>query len=349
MQRTDRARFSSHRRRFLRTGAAGVVAGALAPWLQGCATVISDSTRINLTSKLTKAISAARSRPPLLASSPRFFDHVNRGAGSGVTLGGVDYAPLPDLETEICPVAGGMVVGAHDQNFSGGMELIIAHGLGWKTQYSHLKARFVGYRDSVSRRDVIALMGSSGWGATRGGLGVAIHTHLTLWGPAFTPLFKGVAVQNWTSKNPGYRNVLDPEEFSIGGKEAFLFYPRPEDATHDQAFMAKHLEAVTLCDHLLDRLGDADTTKAKARERWETETRFDYNVDQRIWFLWQRIEKGPHPFSPSQVEEYRSALLDFMATVPRLTAPIVEPARRAEYRVLRARPLKVYEEGHEIK
>jgi hypothetical protein len=93
---------------------------------------------------------------------------------------------------------------------------------------------------------------------------------------------------------------------------------------------------------VLDRFDDAAATKVRARERWETATGFDYNVDQRIWFRWQRLENGSHPFNPSQVEEYRQILLDLMRTVPRRTAPIVEPTRRAEYRSLRAQPLKLY-------
>ena len=32
-----------------------------------------------------------------------------------------------------------------------------------------------------------------------------------------------------------------------------------------------------------------------------------------------------------------------MSAAPRLTAPIVEPARRGEYRVRRAQPMKTYE------
>jgi hypothetical protein len=72
-----------------------------------------------------------------------------------------------------------------------------------------------------------------------------------------------------------------------------------------------------------------------------TETSFDYNMDQRIGLLWQCLDTGPHPFSPSQVEEYRQTLLDLMRTVPRLIGPMVEPTRRAENRTLRAQPLKV--------
>jgi hypothetical protein len=72
---------------------------------------------------------------------------------------------------------------------------------------------------------------------------------------------------------------------------------------------------------VLDRFDAAAAMKVRARERWETGTGFDYNVDQRIGFRWQRLENGSQPFNPSQVEESRQTLPDLMRTVPRLTAP----------------------------
>jgi hypothetical protein len=318
------------RRRFLRQGLGGLAAAAGALSLDGCAPA---ADRIDLARRLTAAPGPPRSRPPLLASSPSFLDHINRGAGSGVSLGGVDYAPLSgQAETEVCPAAAGVVTSATERNFSAGTVVTVAHGLGWKTEYAHLKRRFASYADPVGRHDVIALMGSSGWGAARGTMGVVVHTHLTLWGPAYTPLFRGVLVQEFPRGNPGFRHALDPEEFSLGGREAALLYSRPEDAGHDARLRAAHLEAVTLADALLDQIDGADAAKIQARTRLERETGFDFRIDDRLWWLWQRLAAGPHPFTPPEVLSHRARMTELMAVVPRLSAPIVEPARRGEYR-----------------
>src|SRR5262249_54105633 len=57
-----------------------------------------------------------------------------------------------------------------------------------------------------------------------------------------------------------------------------------------------------------------------------------------------RLERGPHPFTEDDAHAHRATLLRFMSTVPRFTAPIVEPTRRGEYHVLRTQPVKVYED-----
>jgi hypothetical protein len=79
------------------------------------------------------------------------------------------------------------------------------------------------------------------------------------------------------------------------------------------------------------------------RTPFERETRFDYEVDQRLWFVWNRLGGEAHPFSATEVGEHREALRRFMTATPRFTSPIVEPPRRAEYRVRRPSPLKVYD------
>src|SRR5262249_58864494 len=91
-------------------------------------------------------------------------------------------------DTLVCPVAAGVAIGAHDDISTSGMALVIGHGLGWKTYYAHLQARFIGYRERVERRDVTAVMGASGTGASRGGGGGARHLHLTPRGAAWAPL-----------------------------------------------------------------------------------------------------------------------------------------------------------------
>lgn len=283
---------------------------------------------IDLRAQLTKGADGGRSYPPPSAS---FHAHLRSRPDF---VGGIDYPEVsPHDETLVCAAAAGVVIGVTDQSTSGGMVLTIAHGLGWRTQYAHLKARSVSYRDRVARRDVIAVMGASGWGATRGGLGVFPHLHLTLWGPEFTPLFGGVSVQRWPGSTPGFRYALDPEEFSIGGRDSFLLYSRAEDSSgHDAAFRDVHDEATAFCDRLLQRPGDAETLAALERSRWEQETGFDYDVDQRIWLLWHRLHGATSPWSSTEAEDARATLRRFMRTVPRLTAPIVEASRRKEYR-----------------
>jgi Peptidase family M23 len=243
----------------------------------------------------------------------------------------------------VCPVAAGVVIGAHDNISASGMTLVIGHGLGWKTLYAHLQARFIGYRERVERRDVTAVMGASGTGASRGGVGVARHLHLTLLGPAWAPLFARTSRQDRPANNLGWRHILDPEEFSLGGRNAFLPYSRSDDAAYDRAFATLHDEAVRVTDDLLDRIGDADAVRTKTREQFERDTHFDYHVDQRIWFLWQRLERSPHPFTDDDARTHRATLLRFMSGTPRFTAPIVEPARRSEYRVRRVQPMKTYD------
>src|SRR5262249_20780701 len=126
-------------------------------------------------------------------------------------------------------------------------------------------------------------------------------------------------------------------------------YSREEDEAQDRAFLMKHDAAVKFCDDLLNRLADADAEKLKARGQAEREIGFDAHVDGRIWGLWQHLLRGTHPFSTSQVEEYRVTLLDSMRTAPRLTAPIVEPARRDGYGKPRSTPLKFYKDQGSFK
>jgi murein DD-endopeptidase MepM/ murein hydrolase activator NlpD len=336
------------RRHFLRfTGTAGlcVAAGLAAPLRSArSGNLEADRTAIDLSRRSARSADAGRSRPSYLHGND-YAQHVNRPQME-YNLGGVDYAPAsgPAGETEVCPVAAGAVTGAVDDEPMGGMYLTIAHGLGWKTEYNHLRARYVGHPDTLVRREVIGIMGRSGRGATRPGF-VEVHLHLSLFGPVYSPLFRGVAVQverrrpNWI---PRWGYVLDPEEFSLAGAPARLPYSREADAQADEAFLAKHADAVEFCDGLLDRMGDAEAAAAKQREAWEVRCAFDGHVDERIWYLWQRFRSGRHPFSPGQVSEHRATLLDFMGTVPRLTAPIVESAQRQTYRLPHPAPLKVY-------
>jgi len=85
-------------------------------------------------------------------------------------------------------------------------------------------------------------------GASRGGLGVSRHLHLTLLGPAWAALFGRASRQHRPDALLGWRHVLDPEDFSLGGRNTFLPYSREEDAAHDRAFAAlPRAKASTVC------------------------------------------------------------------------------------------------------
>jgi hypothetical protein len=259
----------------------------------------------------------------------------------------VDYAPAAvAAETFICPAAGGVVYDQADAGSFTGMYLLVVHGLGWKTLYAHLSARYVSVGDRVERCGVMAIMGRSGKGATRPGV-MATHLHLTLFGPRCAARYQDVAVQVLNvPPAPVLKYALDPEEFSLAGKSTPLPYPREEDARHDVAFLATHLSAVAECDALLRSLGDREAEMVWLRDASETAAGFDDKVDDRLWYLWRRLETNAHPFGPRQAAAYQARLAGFMLTVPRLTAPIVQPGREHEYRLLRPRPLqRVKEDG----
>jgi hypothetical protein len=199
----------------------------------------------------------------------------------------------------------------------------------------------------VGRRDVIAIMGESGSGANRAGAAHVTHLHVTLYGPIYSPMYAGIAVQEWPKASPAFRNVLDPEEFSLAGKGDCLPYSHPADAEDlDKPSLTTHAEAVAFSDWLLDRFDDVDAVTVRVlRKVWETRTQFDAHVDERIWYIWERLKTDKHPFTGAQVAEYQARLKEFMLTVPRLTSPIVEPERQDEYRWPRSSPLKRYEQA----
>ena len=325
----------------------------LACTLGGCGTLGSASQGpVDLASFLPPGDVTGRRAPALLPYNASFVGHLRRiGGDSGIGSAGIDYAPTPGAATTlVCPAAAGMVIGERDSHNVSGMTLTIAHGLGWKTEYAHLDARFVGYGTGrVERGDVIAIMGASGTGATRGGTqGRLYHLHLNLYSPAFTPLYRALIVQPWPERTPGYRYLVDAEDFSLGGRATSLSYRRAADDDLDRRFGVTHDAAVRYCDELLDRLGDAEAARVKRRTEEERATEFAYNVDLRIWHLWQRLDGARHPFDPGQVARHRETLLMFITTLPRLTAPVVEAARGGDYRKRRATPMKVYENRREF-
>jgi hypothetical protein len=307
---------------------------------------------IEIDSRLPPGEVAGRQTARLLPYNATFAGHLRRiGGDSGIGSAGIDYAPHPGAErTLISPVAAGVVIGHRDSLDVSGMTLTIAHGLGWKSEYAHLEARFVGYGSGrVERGDIIAIMGASGTGATRGETrGPLPHVHVNLIGPEFTPLYRGLVVQPWPQRNPGYHYLVDAEDFSLAGRATALPYRRRDDDALDLSFLRAHDEAVQYCDDLLDRLGDAEAAAAKQRSQWERATDFAYDVDLRIWLLWRRLEGTQHPFDAAQVARHRATLLTFITTMPRLTAPVVEAPRVGEYRRRRETPLKVYDNRREF-
>ncbi len=332
-----------NRRHFLRLSGAGL-AGFVLPLGRAplAAEAPGGKKPLDVTTALRRRGTGSRPAPAYLREN-NYAQHVNRtGAGREYDLGGIDYAPVQWFKaTEICPVAAGAITAHRDDVKYGGMVLTVAHGLGWRTEYAHLDARYKAYPERVTRREVIAIMGRAGQGATRSGV-METHLHLTLYGPIYSPLFAGIAIQERPKSRLRWRYVLDPEEFSLDGQHARLPYNREEDTQRDDSFLAKHRAAVTFCTTLLERINDLDSQMAAKREPWELATGLDAHVDERLWFVWQRLQTGPHPFSEEEVTEYRATLMDFMTTVPWFTAPIVEPERRGEYRCDRATPLKVY-------
>ncbi len=334
------------RRHFLQiAGTAGllVAAGLHAP-VRMARSGDADPERvaIDVTGRVPKTADGMRRCPSYLHGN-NFAQHVNRPELE-FNLGGIDYAPIAGGDTAVCPIAAGAVTGAVDNERMGGMYLTIAHGLGWKSEYNHLQARYVGHPDAVARREVIGLMGHSGQGANRPGY-KETHLHLTVFAPVYSRLYRGATLQVQRERphwSPRWGFIVDPEQFSATGPRTPLPYPQRGDAQNDEVFLAKHADAVEFCDDLLDRLGDGDAEAAKAREAWEIRCAFDAHVDERIWYLWRRLIGDRHPFSAGQVSEYRAALLDFMGTMPRFTAPIVEADQRQIYRLPHPAPLKVY-------
>jgi murein DD-endopeptidase MepM/ murein hydrolase activator NlpD len=322
------------RREFLRL--LGVLA-SLAPGLPGSAVATTRTggrSGWKLGPQLVRAIAEDRPHPAYftLNGSSTFAGHTHRG--DGYTRGGIDYAPLETPgETLVCPIANGLVTGTNDHASDAGMFISVAHGLGWKTEYAHLAARYVSYRDPVLRREAVGVMGRSGLGASRPQLNTTRpHLHVTLYGPAYLQLFHDVHVQHWSDDNPGWQLLVDAEQFSAAGPGRPLPYSRRGDARWDDTFLTQHHRAVKLCDDLLAWFPGPEAAQVKSRSRNEQETGFDWRVDERMWFLWQRLDAGRHPFGPEEAETHKRALLELMMTPPRFTAPIVEMERHQEYK-----------------
>jgi murein DD-endopeptidase MepM/ murein hydrolase activator NlpD len=331
------------RRRMLIWGGRALLAVGGGLGLSGCATprVPRAANPISLGSLLASKLAGERDHPA--RSDPRSASYAQHVARPSFNEGGVDYRPARLIgDTAISAVADGVVIGCADNARYAGMSVAIAHGLGWKSEYAHLQARHVRVGDRVQRREVIAVMGRSGRGANRSGV-VEPHLHLTLRGPLYSPLFADIAMQEQREEpTPAFRYVLDPEEFSLAGKGAQLPYPEQEDSQYDQAFRHMHLAAVAECDALLDRLSDLEGQLVRLRHPAETAMQFDCNVDYRIAYLRQRLAAGNHPFDPAHAAAYHARLIEFMRTVPRLTAPVVAPDRRREYRLRRPNPVKTF-------
>ena len=159
----------THGRREFLQASAGLVA-----LLSGCATsgVARDDT-IDLDPHLRPGSVSGRRAAGLLPFNATFVGHLRRigGDSSGIGIAGIDYAPEPSVpQTSICPALAGVVTGHQDSHNVSGMTVTVAHGLGWKTVYGHLAARFVGYGSGrIARGDVLAIMGAPVVEASRAG------------------------------------------------------------------------------------------------------------------------------------------------------------------------------------
>jgi len=106
---------------------------------------------------------------------------------------GIDCEPVVN-ETEIRPVAAGVVVSLSD-NSMGGKMIYINHGIGFASLYAHLKERLVKEGDFVNRYTPIGIMGSTGTGASKFGT----HLHLSAFGPQYTEYLKLDNIQKESS------------------------------------------------------------------------------------------------------------------------------------------------------
>jgi hypothetical protein len=119
-------------------------------------------------------------------------------------------------------------------------------------------------------------------------------------------------------------------------------YPEPTDADYDATLQARHRAAVADCDRLLARFADREADQVRQRSQWERDADFDFQLDFRLAYVASRLATAPHPFEPPEAKVHLDRLLDYMLTVPRLTAPIVAPDHAAEYRRVRASALKTF-------
>lgn len=248
---------------------------------------------------------------------------------------GLDIAPIGD-PTEIVPAASGYVYNIiPDNEFGGGMILQIMHPFGYRSNYLHLDARYVDKRIEVKRRDVIADMGATGEGA----VGIT-HLHFNIVGPEYSKFLKGVEM---------YHNVVgefipDPEDFSIAGKGSKLPYQRQEDKSYDEALWKMHFDAQKYMEPVMREFPKgqvkvkSDLAKQRLVEEFgirKLEEEFGIRaIDKDIEFTVSSILDGKHPFSKGGAEKIVAQLSTYMQRVPRLTAPIKEPARANDYNYL---------------
>lgn len=267
---------------------------------------------------------------------PANFKQHQARTGLGVGgLSGIDY--YASLDTEIASCAKGIGYGFATNDVSG-IVILVYHGLGYLTMYSHVRNRFIrrGYEE-VPRGAIIG----SGGGAGSGAQGIP-HTHLTTFGPAFTPYLRNVTLEPWTHLQYPLQHVIDGEQFSIDNSGQ-LPYVDKGDFKLDDIFWSVHEDAVKYSDDVLK--GIATKKSLEMMERTESEKRVGVNhgVDVRLLYLWELINQGKSLLSKNDNDEIRAKLIEYMSTTPALTAPIKDDSKPELYKILREKPLYTWD------
>ena len=258
-----------------------------------------------------------------------FTEHKNRLDYTGAA--GIDYAPL-SAETEIIPIAAGVVVTHNPFNSFGGNSVVIYHGLGYYSYYRHLRENSVRVKatNNVSRDSVIALMGATGSGAK----GIT-HLHLTFRGPWFASLFK---LDNYQEKSQydGGDGVaspwfLDADEFSAMGRHKRLYYPLPQDQQLDQDFALTSQKARKFLDEIfasypqLKKLTYDLFDKKALSFRDSFRDVADLGIDKEILALYLELSKEKPIIPKADADSIIKTLEGIIRTTLKATAPIKNP------------------------
>jgi hypothetical protein len=211
----------------------------------------------------------------------------------------------------------------------GGNTISIAHGMGYKTSYGHLDQIFAVMYQFIKRGQPIGRGGSTGSGAR-----AYTHTHLTLYGPDYTPFLKGLNFQdigNTTYFN-SWRYPVDPELFSA--LAGCLAHPksdidlgtslieRAKAAQGNVYQMIERLDRGRLLPSEKEELGTLLRHDTFADVFWSSKG-IDIHLDRKVTFLYMQLNKKDPPFAEANVVlDDLVRLMKMM--VPVLTAPVAK-------------------------
>lgn len=277
---------------------------------------------VDLDHVLKNELSVRRKEPPLLISPfdgriSRYDQHLTRFGSA--SAGALDFDQV-EKPTMIVPAVSGYVRRVMDNVPGFGMGILLLHPFGYVTLYIHLNARYAVPRLKLERTDIMAEMGKSGDRAQ----GIT-HLHFELGAPSYVKYLKGVKA-NLSIR--GYY-ALDPEEFSIAGKDSALPYQELSDGAFDDALWKKHFEAQEFLSKVVREYprGQFVAREAPPGRRTIADEHGVRDLDDEITFVYESILKDNHPFSQNYAREIFKTLRSYMLLVPRLTAPIKEPGR----------------------